>query len=252
MAAEAIYYAARFAHTKAALLGKSQPEWFETLSRWAREFSDRFPDQQQRAVTLLFGAARSCELHALSATDADLSQRLLTEAKLCYGSLAEHFPQTPQGQESTAVLRRMAVTGQPLTQFSGPTIDGGLVTAEDFTGKPTLIYFWSSEDAEFVEGMLPMLQKIRAQAGSDRLRIVGVPLDKEEAQLEAFMDSHPVPGQQIFFPNPDQRSWNSPLIRFWGLSKSPSIWLIDAKGAVVSTTLSTADIVPALQKVFRP
>ena len=59
-AAEGVYYIARFAHTKAGLLGKSQPVWFETLSRWAREFSDRFPQQTQRAVSLLFGAARSC------------------------------------------------------------------------------------------------------------------------------------------------------------------------------------------------
>ena len=250
-AAEGVYYAARFAHTKAGLLGKSQPEWFETLSRWAREFSDRFPNQQQRAVSLLFGAARSCELHALTATDSDLAQRLMTESKLCYTSLAENFPQTPQGQESTAVLRRMAVTGQQLSQFSGPTIDGGLVSAEDFTGKPTLIYFWSSEDAEFVEQMLPKLQQIRNQAGPDRLRMIGVPLEEQESQLEAFMESNAVPGAQIFFPNPDQRSWSSPLIRFWGLSKCPSIWLVDSSGTVVSTSLSSNDIVPALRDVFQ-
>ena len=250
-AAEGVYYAAKFAHTKAGLLGKSQPEWFETLSRWAREFSDRFPNQQQRAVTLLFGAARSCELHALTAADADLSQRLTTESRLCYTALAEKFPQTPQGQESTAVLRRMAIIGQPLGQFSGPTIDGGFVSAEEFVGKPTVVYFWSTEDAEFVEGMLPLLQKIRSQASPDRLRMVGVPLDENEPELVAFMEQNPVPGPQIFFPNPAQRSWNSPLIRFWGLSKSPSIWLIDARGSVVSTTLNADELVPALQKAFR-
>ncbi len=250
-AAEGVYYAAKFAHTKAGLLGKSQPEWFETLSRWAREFSDRFPNQQQRAVTLLFGAARSCELHALTATDDDLAQRLTTESRLCYTALAEKFPQTPQGQESTAVLRRMAIVGQPLAQFSGPTIDGGFVSADEFAGKPTVIYFWSTEDAEFVEGMLPLIQKIRSQAGPDRLRMVGVPLDENEPALLAFMEQNPVPGPQIFFPNPAQRSWNSPLVRFWGLSKSPSIWLIDAKGSVVSTTLSADELVPALQKAFR-
>ena len=69
-AAEGVYYIAKFAHTKAGLLGRTQPQWFETLSRWAREFADRFPEQNNRAVTLLFGAARSCELHSGAASDA--------------------------------------------------------------------------------------------------------------------------------------------------------------------------------------
>ena len=59
-AAEGVYTIAKFAHTQAGLHGKAQPVWFETLSRWAREFADRFPEQTQRAVSLLFGAARSC------------------------------------------------------------------------------------------------------------------------------------------------------------------------------------------------
>ncbi len=139
-AAEGVYYIARFAHTKAGLLGKTQPIWFETLSRWAREFSDRFPQQTQRAVSLLFGAARSCELQAIATDDTELSTRLLTESRLCYTALAEKFATTDQGQEATASLRRMALAGQNLSQFSGPTLDGGFVSSDDFVGKPTLIY----------------------------------------------------------------------------------------------------------------
>ncbi|MEZ6039033.1 MAG: TlpA disulfide reductase family protein [Planctomycetaceae bacterium] len=250
-AAQGVYIAARFAHTKAGLQGKAQPEWFETLSRWAREFSDRFPEQEQRAVSLLFAAARSCELHALSTTDAGLSTRLMTESKLCYTALAENFPQSTPGQESIAVLRRFAVTGQKLSQFSGPTIDGGFVSSDDFVGKPTLIYFWSTENKEFAEEILPLLTKVRTQAGSDRLRMIGVPMDEEEPQLEAFMESTPVPGQQIYFPDPNQRSWNSQLVRFWGVSKVPSIWILKSDGTVVSTSVSTAEIVPLLQQVFK-
>lgn len=250
-AAEGIYYIAKFAHTKAGLLGKSQPVWFETLSRWAREFADRFPQQQQRAVSLLFGAARSCELHSLASTDAELSARLLTECKLCYTALAENFSATEQGQEATASLRRLSLVGQTLSQFSGPTADGGFVSADEFPGKPTLIYFWESESTEFTESVLPALEKVRSQLSTDRLRMVGVALDEDESTLNSFMETHTIPGQQIFFPNAEQRSWNSPLIRFWGIAKTPSMWVVDKDGKVVSTTTTADNLVSQLKQVLK-
>lgn len=250
-AAEGVYYLARFAHTKAGLMGKSHPVWFETLSRWAREFADRFPGQSQRAVTLLFGAARSCELHALATDDAALKQRLSTEAELCYTLLAEKFPKTDQGQDAIAVLRRMAVVGKTLSQFSGPTIDGGFVSAEDFVDKPTLIFFWDSKSDAFREELLPLLTKIREQLPPDRLRIVGVPLDEVELEFEAFVENHAVPGKQIFFPDSNQRSWDSPLLRFWGVSRIPSVWIVDRDRTVMTTDANADSLVADLQQALR-
>lgn len=248
-AAEGVYYIARFAHTKAGLLGKSQPVWFETFSRWAREFSDRFPQQTQRAVSLLFGAARSCELQAMATDDAELSTRLLTESRLCYTALAEKFATTDQGQEATASLRRMALTGQSLSQFSGPTLDGGFISSDDFRGKPTVIYFWDSESEEFTADLLPVLDKISAALPSAKLRIVGVALDENEATLNQYLENHKVPGQQIFFTQGEQRSWNSPLVRFWGIAQNPTVWIVDAQGKVISTSVEAAELMLAVQKL---
>jgi hypothetical protein len=65
------------------------------------------------------------------------------------------------------------------------------------------------------------------------------------------METHAVPGQQIFFPNAEQRSWNSPLIRFWGIAKSPSLWIVDKNGKVVSTTASADNLVNQLKPVLK-
>lgn len=250
-AAEGVYYIARFAHTKASLSGNTQPVWFETLSRWAREFADRFPEQQKRASTLLFGAGRSCELHAAATKDPELAKRLMTECQLCYTTLAEKFPNSEQGQEATASLRRLAIPGKSLTQFSGPTVDGGYVSSDEFTGKPTLIYFWESDSDEFTTKILPELEKIRSQLPAERLRMIGVAMDEEEATLNSWMETHTVPGQQIFFPNVEHRSWNSPLVRFWGIAKCPSIWLVDASGKVVSTNVGLIQLVPAIRQTLQ-
>ena len=175
----------------------------------------------------------------------------MTESTLCYTALAEKFPTTEQGQEAVASLRRNALVGQVLTQFSGPTADGGMVSADDFPGKPTLIYFWDSESDEFTKDVLPLLEKLRKQLSSDRLRMVGVALDEDESLMNTFMETHNVPGQQIFFTNPEQRSWNSPLIRFWGIAKTPSIWLVDAEGKVTTTTVETENLVDELKKIVK-
>lgn len=250
-AAEGVYYMARFAHTRAGLVGASQPVWFETLSRWAREFADRFPEQQNRAASLLFGAARSCELHADASQDLELKPRLLTESRLCYVALSEKFSSTDQGQEAAASLRRLSVVGQKLTQFDGPTIDGGQISATDFRGKATLIYFWESENTVFAEQFLPAINAALEKAGSDELRVIGVAMDEEEGKLNRFLDMHRVPGQQVFFPDAEQRSWNNPIVTWWGLARCPSIWLVDGTGKVVSTSASPKNLTQEVGKLVR-
>jgi hypothetical protein len=66
------------------------------------------------------------------------------------------------------------------------------------------------------------------------------------------MEMNNVPGQQIFFPNAQQRSWDSPLIRFWGVARAPSVWLIDSKGNVVSTTATAKTTLKELQSMLKP
>lgn len=248
-AAEGIYYLAKFAHTKARLQGRGNSMWFENFSRWAREFADRFPNQSERAISLLFGAGRSCEMFAMASTEPDEAARLWAESKLCYTSLAENWGSTSQGQEATAVLRRMALPGKKLSQFAGPTLDGGYVDAEQFVGKITVIYFWESQSEEFQKDLMPLLQQA-SKAASGRLRFVGVNLDDEELELEHFLESNTVPGSQIFFTTTEQRSWNSPLMRFWGVSKIPSVWLVDDQGIVKAVDVSAGNLVAEMRKMF--
>jgi len=249
-AAEGIYFLARFAHAKARVLGPQDSAWFENFSRWAREFASRFPEQTDRAVSLLFGAGRSCEVHAQDAASLSQSERLMTEAHMCYVTLTDHFGDTPQAHEAAAVLRRLALPGTRLTQFAGPTLDGGYVNAEDFVDRVTVIYFWDSRNAEFIDELLPLLQQAQ-DVGNDQLRFVGVTLDDDEAQLRAFLSDHSVPGQQVFFPDVEQRSWDSPLVRFWGLSRSPSAWLVDGKGFVRSVDVGPAQLVNQMRLLFK-
>lgn len=249
-AADGIYYLAKFAHTNARLQGRSDSMWFENFSRWAREFADRFPQQSDRAASLLFGAGRSCEMHSVIMESEAEASRLRTEAKLCYTALVNGFGATTQGQEAAAVLRRMALPGKRLSQFAGPTLDGGYVNAEDLVDKVTVIYFWDSGNAEFVDKLLPLLKQAAAVA-DNRLRFIGVPLDEDESQLRSFVNANQVPGEQIFLLEASKRSWNSPLVRFWGISRSPSVWLVERDGIVQVVDVGGPQLVEKMRPLFQ-
>lgn len=231
-AAEGIYFLAKFSHTKARRSREGKSEWNISFSRWAREFATRFADQQERAISLLFGAGRSCEMTAATADTAEDAAMLRAEARLCYVLLTEKWPDSPQGREAVAVMRRLNLPGQQLSQFSGPTLDGATVRAEQFPGKVTLLYFWDSESQDFTEEWLPLLKKAESQLPADRFRFVGVNLDEDLKKFRDAVSSFEVPGVQICFEDEERRGWNSPLVRFWGVSQSPSVWLVDREGVV--------------------
>ncbi|MEO2014332.1 MAG: TlpA disulfide reductase family protein [Fuerstiella sp.] len=248
-AAEGVYYLARFAHTKARLVERSNLMWLQNFSRWAREFADRFPHQEQRAVSLLFGAGRSCEMHAAVSQNETDAKRLMTEAELCYRTLANEFGETSQGHEAVAVLRRLLLPGRKISQFAGPTLSGTYIDCEDFQGQVTVIYFWDSENTEFQQNMLPLLLQAN-KVSSNRLRFVGVNLDEDESLARAFQEHETLPGEQIFFAEKERRSWNSPLIRFWGVSTCPSVWLIDREGTVTAVDVTASQLVEQMRKLF--
>ena len=248
-AAEGVYYLARFAHTKARLVGHSNLVWFENFSRWAREFADRFPHQKERTVLLLFGAGRSCEMHAAVCEDETGVQRLMAEAELCYRILASQFGETSQGHEATAVLRRMALPGRKISQFAGPTLSGKYVDCESFRNQVTVIYFWDSKNTEFQQNMLPLLRQAN-EVSANRLRFVGVNLDDDESLARSFQQNEKLPGEQIFYVEENQRSWNSPLVRFWGVSRCPSVWLVGREGTVNAVDVGASQLVEQMGKLF--
>jgi len=250
-AAEGIYYLARFAHTKGRQLRQRNLEWYVDFSRWAREFAQRFPEQKERSLSLLFGAGRSCEMNAAKADDDEMSARLRAEAKLCYFMLFEHWSEESQGQEAAAVLRRFNLPGKELSQFSGQCLDGTHVTAKQLPGKITLIYFWDSGNGEFAEGWVPDLKNVESKLGPERIRFIGVNLDEDRQTCEAEVSRLELPGDQIFSDDENTRGWNSPLVRFWGVSQSPSVWLVAADGIVDAVDLRKPELIPHLRALLQ-
>ena len=237
-AAEAAYALARFAHTNAQRFGKREPRWIQEFAHQARYFARNFPKEDSRAATLLYAAGWSCELN-----------HLIDEAIGCYTVIKEKFPKSGQARQVTAVLRRLNLSGGSL-QLAGPTIDGGFTSIDQFQGKVVLIVFWSSDTARFVK-QTPLLIAASKKFGKAGFEILGINLDEEEAAVDAFLEKHPLPGQQIFYSEPEKRRWDNPIVQYYGIRNIPAYWLVDRQGIVRDVFVNPADLdkrLPALLK----
>ena len=225
-AAEGAFALARFTHTMARGHAGRSVDWVREFSRQARSFAGRFPDQAYRFVPQLFAAARSCELHNLN-----------TEAIHCYTMLKDHFTETIQGQQSISILRRLNLVGQR-PEIAGSTPDGGDVAIGDYAGRVVLVVFWSSENTTFRK-LAPTLVELSRDYRKNGLEILGVNLDKEETDVDGFLEKVALPGRHIFFSHRDQRRWENPIAKFYGISDIPTLWLVDRQGRVVNTRVTS-------------
>jgi len=97
--------------------------------------------------------------------------------------------------------------------------------------------------------MVPLLRQAN-ESSSNRLRFVGVNLDEDESRARVCQQNEKLPGEQIFFAEENQRSWNSPLVRFWGVSRCPSVWLVDGAGTVNAVDVGASQLVEQMRKLL--
>jgi hypothetical protein len=220
-AADAGFALVQYAAANARKFASQEPKWLEHFARQARLFAADFPHDEARAIAVLDAAGWSCEVHGLR-----------SEALACYTQIQQQYSQHPDAAHVPAILRRLNLQGQPL-QLLGTTFDGGELRIEDLRGKIVLVVFWAAGQNGFDE-QLPALQAA-AERHSQKLVLVGVNLDTDEAAVGAFLEQHAVTWPTIFFVDPARRGWANPIASYYGLRNVPAYWLVDPQGNVVST-----------------
>ena len=227
----------RLAHHMAKRYAGKNPEWLKEFSRLSRLFAAEYPNDAGNAVSLLFTAGRTCELHGL-----------LDDAIPCFSLLREQFAKTHQGQQSFAILRRLNLPGQML-QFEGPTLNGKVVSVKNLINRVSMIYFWSSKESQSAK-LAPKLSALHTKYGRYGLRSVGVNLDESGDTARAWLAENPLPGPQVFFDKPNQQRWENPIAQYYGVLDIPQVWLINPDGTVASTQVKPAELEAEIRKML--
>lgn len=235
-AAEGAQALVNLAYTSAKTASDDSAHWLGELARQARHFARDFPNEERRALPMLFTAARSCELGGLA-----------DEARECYELIQQAFPYTPFGSRAAPILRRLSLPGNQ-AQLAGPTLDGESFALDDLAGRVVVVVFWSTEARPFLE-QLPALLKITRDFSERKVDVVGVNLDQDSSAVQAFILEHRVGWPQIFFPEPEKRGWNNPIAAYYGIMDIPALWLIDREGSVVSTNVKAESLAAEIEKL---
>lgn len=167
------------------------------------------------------------------------------DARTFYGRLARDFPATESGRKAAGALKRLDLVGKPL-ELRGTGLDGKEVDASRFKGKTLLVTFWASW-ADPVRRDLPELMKVYQKYKGNNFEVLGVNLDADRADLDAFLKENPLPWPQIFEPGGIEKG------RFateFGIIALPTMVLVDADGKVLNRGIrSAAELDRQLEKL---
>jgi peroxiredoxin len=208
----------------------NQKKWMEELEGFLNRFgqSDEAPE-----VWLQLGSSN--EFNAEE-----------EKARENYGKLVKDFPDTPAGKKAAGALRRLDLVGKSLA-IKGMGVQGETVDTSQYRGKTILVVFWASWGGQSVRRELPDLVKLYEKNRARGLEVVGVSLDNEKADLEAFLKEQQMTWPQIFEPG----GIDSRLATEYGIISLPTMFLIDAQGKVVNRNLrSAAEVERQLEKLL--
>jgi thiol-disulfide isomerase/thioredoxin len=130
--------------------------------------------------------------------------------------------------------------GDPV-EFTGPTLEGKPFELADYRGKVVFVDFWATWCGPCLME-LPHVKETYDRYHADGFEVVGVSLDDDREVLARFVQERGLPWPQIFFDDPAERSWKSPLARRFGVRAIPFTILVDREGKLLATGLRGGEV----------
>jgi thiol-disulfide isomerase/thioredoxin len=207
----------------------NQKKWMTDLQDFLGKFA-----QSDEAPEVLLQLASANEFNAEEAA-----------AREQYAKVVEAYPGTEASKKAAGSLRRLDLVDKVIS-LKGPGLQNETIDAAQFAGKTLLIVFWASW-ADPVKRDLPDLVKVYEKYRGRGLELIGVNLDNERADLDAYLKTNALAWPQIF----ESGGMESRLAVEYGIISLPTMFLVDARGKVVNRNLRTsAEVDRQLEKLL--
>ena len=206
----------------------NQKQWMTDLEG----FLDKFADSDEVPSVLL---------HLANANEFNAEEK---KAREQYGKLVKDYAATEAGKKAGGALRRLDLVGQTLA-VKGPGLQNEAIDTSQYVGKPVVIVFWASWNGQ-VKAELPDLIKVYDKYHGRGLQIVGVNVDNERADVDAFLKEHKLTWPQIF----EAGGMDSRLATDFCIISLPTLFLVDDQGKVVNRNLRPAELEKQLEKLL--
>ena len=198
-------------------LGSDPDQRRERAVTSARIFANEFPTDR-RAARLLAEASSLCDNHP------EQKRPLVEEAM----RLSKDETLTQRLQDD---VMRLDQLGKPVN-LAFQAMNGQAVEMSKYRGQVVALVFWAAESAPCLLWMKDFATYAAEVPG---LKVIGVSLDQDRADLEAAVQTLKIDWPVAF----DGKGWQNSIARQFGINSIPTLWLIDRQGRL--KTLNARD-----------
>ena len=163
---------------------------------------------------------------------------------------AKRFSGTLLAIEAEGEIKRAEAIGKPFELEFEDAISGEHITMNRLRGEIVVIDFWATWSGPSV-GHINTLKDIYHKYHDRGVEFLGISLDFPArrgglAKLREFVARNAIPWPQYFQGN----EWQSEFSRKWGITTLPTIFVVDAKGLLRSTT-ANEDLDAVIASLFK-
>lgn len=207
---------------------KIQTEWLKTLEQYIGEY----PTAADAAEAML----------QLAISQEFVGQE--DDATKWYVRITKEFPDSSAAKKAAGAQRRLDSVGKAVS-LSGKSPRGGSVDLAKYRGKVVLVQYWATWSGP-AKADMAVLKELWNKYGRSFM-VIGVSLDNNAKDLNAYLTENPLPWPQIY----EEGGLDSRPANVFGILTVPTMILIDQQGKVVSRNIAVADVESEVKKLLK-
>ena len=146
-------------------------------------------------------------------------------------------------QNQLELIRRLAV-GQTAPDFKAKTLKGARIQLSKVKAAHTLLVFWASWCPHCTEA-LPKLEKYYDPDHPEKLQIIAISVDESKKPVVKEIQKEGYKWPNIV----QQKGWDSPIALQYGVSSTPTFFLLDKDKKILAKPGSVRVLTQILQKL---
>jgi thiol-disulfide isomerase/thioredoxin len=167
------------------------------------------------------------------------------EAVEWYERITKDFGSLPVAKKATGAKLRIESVGKTIS-LNGTSLQGQPWDLASQRGKVVIIHYWATW-CEPCKQDLSVLKVMQAEYGKENLALVGVNVDNQRSDAEAFLAENPLSWPQLYEPG----GLDSRLSNELGVLTLPTMLMVDKEGKVISRNLHSGEIDRELRTLLR-
>jgi len=121
--------------------------------------------------------------------------------------------------------------GDLAPDFTAPTLSGGTVTLSSLRGRYVLLDFWATWCGPCIAGFPELSRLHQTIAANERVMVLGMNLDDDQAEARRFLESRELPWTQVSLGG--RADAQADVLSRYGISSIPAYMLIEPTGKLI-------------------